>query len=67
MPNSQHFDGLEEDKITWYSNTGFSNYSTTKLLAASGLEKNRITGFSNIQKEPQRCKEAKLHGTQTTG
>ncbi len=31
----------------------------------SGLERCEVAGFSNIEKEPQRCKEAKLHGTQT--
>lgn len=39
MSSPQHFDDLEED---------------------------RITGFSNIEKEPQRCKEAKLHDAQTS-
>ena len=30
----------------------------------SGLERCEVAGFSNIEKEPQRCKEAKLHGAQ---
>ena len=32
---------------------------------ARGLETEEIAGFSNIEKEPQRCKEAKLHDAQT--
>jgi len=32
----------------------------------SGLERCEVAGFSNIEKEPQRCKEAKLHDAQTS-
>ena len=94
--------GLEEDKITWFSNQKRCSECCTVGLAdvklhgaqtnksaylrkmavqkkmklhgtqtdecrdgARGLETEEIAGFSNIEKEPQRCKEAKLHDAQT--
>ena len=44
--------GLEEDKITWYSNTGSIHHQ--KVL---GLEEDKITWYSNVQRSrPQsRC------------
>ena len=53
--------GLEEDKITWYSNNSVPFICYT--LDVEGCE---IAGYSNIKKikEPLFCKEAKLHGAQ---
>ena len=42
ISNIQRFEGLEEDKITWYSNRYFAvNY------LFSGLEEDEITWYSN--------------------
>lgn len=40
MSSPQHFDGLEEDKITWYSNAIPTSFQI--------WEAEKITGFSNI-------------------
>ena len=42
MSSPQHFDGLEEDKITWYSNE--EQQSTCGSL---GLAEDKITWYSN--------------------
>ena len=41
MPNPQRFEGLEEDKITWYSNEG-----REETGYSAGLEEDKIAGFS---------------------
>ena len=38
----RRFEGLEEDKIAWYSNRG-----TTRLQHFEGLEEGKITWYSN--------------------
>ena len=43
MRNSQRFEGLEEDKITWYSNTIIE---TSTIIR--GLEEDKITWYSNF-------------------
>ena len=53
--------GLEEDKITWYSNV-----QRSRPQSRCGLEEDKIAGYSNI--EVFLCfgvEEDKLHGTQT--
>ena len=65
MRNSQRFEGLEEDEITWHSNVVIG---CQKGLA--GLEEDEITWHSN-QHSPQLVNrvglaEDKLHDTQTT-
>ena len=42
MSKPQHFEGLEEDKIAWYSNTASIHHQ--KVL---GLEEDKITWYSN--------------------
>ena len=42
MPNPQWFEGLEEDKITWYSNS-----KRPRLIGPTVWEAEEITGFSN--------------------
>ena len=42
MPNPQHFECLEEEEIT-----GFSNQVALENIAGLGLEAEEITGFSN--------------------
>ena len=43
MRNPQRFEGLEEDKITWYSN----EYGVV-YLDEQGLEEDEITWYSNV-------------------
>ena len=43
MPNPQRFEGLEEDKIT-----GFSNRYLTPICRALGLEEDKIAWCSNF-------------------
>ena len=42
MRNSQRFEGLEEDEITWYSNALIA-----PLHMPYGLEEDKITWYSN--------------------
>ena len=42
MRNPQRFEGLEEDKITWYSNGTEYMHSDFR-----GLEEGKITWYSN--------------------
>ena len=70
MRNPQRFEGLEEDKITWYSNLyearhplppGLEEgkitwYSNIRQLAnQTGLEGCKIAEYSNIGKSKSRC------------
>ena len=48
VPNPQRFEGLEEDKITWYSNV-----IACKPLEGLGLEEDKITWYSNQRSRPQ--------------
>ena len=63
MRNPQRFEGLEEDKITWYSNV-----KCALMQQKSGLEEDEITWYSNIKsinQEKRVWKGVKLHGFQT--
>ena len=42
MRNPQRFEGLEEDKITWHSN------SRAWLVTYAGLEEDEIAWYSNL-------------------
>ena len=57
------FFGLEEDKITWHSN------SRAWLVTYAGLEEDEITWFSNSKRFSECCTvglaDVKLHGAQT--
>lgn len=44
MSSPQHFDGLEEDKITWHSNS-----KRPRLIGPTVWEAEEITGFSNME------------------
>ena len=58
MRNPQRFEGLEEDKITWYSNL----YEARHPLPP-GLEEGKITWYSNIR---QLANQTGLEGCEIT-
>ena len=69
MSSPQHFDGLEEDKITWHSNS-----KRPRLIGPTVWEAEEITGYSNTRtfifvrnhglKATENVKEEKLQGSQ---
>ena len=65
MRNSQRFEGLEEDEITWYSNT--QKYTGNNEF---GLKEGKITWYSNasfLHKAAYLGLEgSKLQGAQTS-
>ena len=61
MRNSQRFEGLEEDEITWHSNVVIG---CQKGLA--GLEEDEITWHSN-QHSPQLVNRVGLEGCEIAG
>ena len=63
MPSPQHFDGLEEDEITWYSNASFLHKAAYLGLEGSKLQ-GAQTGFLRCADEFPAWK-GELHGTQT--
>ena len=61
MSSPQHFECLEEDKITWYSNKHSSRSPHRR-----GLEEDKITWYSNSKRCSECCTvglaDVKLHG-----
>lgn len=57
MRNPQRFEGLEEDKITWHSN------SRAWLVTYAGLEEDEIAWYSNIR---QLANQTGLEGCEIT-
>ena len=53
MRNSQRFEGLEEDEITWHS-----NQHSSQLVNRVGLAEDKITWYSNYY----HTKTSPLHG-----
>ena len=64
MPSPQHFDGLEEDEITWYSNASFLHKAAYLGLEGSKLQ-GAQTGFLRCADGFPVWKDVKLQGAQT--